>query len=86
MSLLEKRLRIRSREDVSAGNSKMNSQMAQQLSVSDEIEAIVAGKSKGKWKTMQTETVPANEVWMNGEVLKAKGIADNTIATIRKAE
>ena len=86
MSLPEKRLRIRRREDVSAGNSKMNSRMAQQLGISDEIEAIVAGKSKGKWKTLQNESVPANEVWMNSDELKAKGIADNTITTIRKAK
>ncbi len=64
----------------------MNSKMARELAISDEIEAIVAGKSKGRWKSMQTEAVPANEVWMNGEELKAKGIADNTIATIRKAK
>ncbi len=84
MSLPEKRMRIRNREDVTAGNSKMNSKMAEQLGVSDEVEAIVSGKWKGKWKVALTESVPANEIWMNGEELKAKGIADNTIATIRK--
>lgn len=84
MSLPEKRMRIRSREDVTSENSKMNSKMAEQLGVSNEVEAIVSGKWKGKWKVALTETVPANEVWMNGEELKAKGIADNTIATIRK--
>ncbi len=84
MSLPEKRMRIRSREDVMAGNSKMNSKMGEQLGVSDEVEAIVSGKWKGKWKVALTESVPANEILMNGEELKAKGIADNTIATIRK--
>ena len=84
MSLSEKRMRIRSREDVMAGNSKMNSKMAEPLGVSDDVEAIVSGKWKGKWKVALVESVPANEIWMNGEELKAKGIADNTIATIRK--
>ncbi len=84
MSLPEKRMRIRSREDVIAGNSKMNSKMGEQLGVSDEVEAIVSRKWKGKWKVALTESVAANEIWMNGEELKAKGIADNTIATIRK--
>ncbi len=84
MSLAEKRMRIRSREDVASENSKMNSKIAEQLGVSDEVEAIVSGKWKGKWKVSLTESIPANEIWMNGEELKAKGIADNTIATIRK--
>ena len=84
MSLPEKRMRIRSREDVINGNSKMNSKMAEQLGVSDDVEAIVSGKWKGKWRVALVESVPANEIWMNGEELKAKGIADNTIATIRK--
>ncbi len=85
MSLPEKRLRIRSRTDVSDGSSKMNAKMAQTLGVGEEIEAVVAGKSKGTWKASQSESVPSNEVWMNSDELKAKGIADNTIATIRKA-
>ena len=84
MSLPEKRIRIRSRDDVIAGNSKMSSKMAEQLGVSDDVEAIVSGKWKGQWKVALVESVPANEIWMNGEELKAKGIADNTIATIRK--
>jgi ATP-dependent protease ClpP protease subunit len=84
MSLPEKRMRIRSHEDVTSENSKMNSKMAEQLGISEEVEAIVSGKWKGKWKVDLTESVPANEVWMNGDELKAKGIADNTIATIRK--
>lgn len=84
MSLPEKRMRIRRREDVTAGNSKMNSKMAEQLGVSNEVEAIVSGKWKGKWNVALAESVPANEIWMNGEELKAKGIADNTIGTIRK--
>jgi hypothetical protein len=62
----------------------MNSKMAEQLGVSDTIEAIIAGKSKGIWKTTPSETLPLSEVWMNGEELKSKRIADNTIATIRK--
>ncbi len=85
MSIPEKRLRIRSREDVSSGNSKINSQTAQMLGIQDEIEAVVAGKSRGKWKVLQAEAVPANEVWINGDEMKGKGLADNTIATIRKS-
>ncbi len=58
--------------------------MAEELGITDAVEAIVSGKWKGKWKVALTDSVPANEVWMNGDELKAKGIADNTIATIRK--
>lgn len=84
MSIPEKRLRLRGREDVGSGNSKINLKMAEQLGISNEVEAIVAGKSKGQWKTMPTESVPANEVWMNYDEMKLKGIADNTIATVRR--
>ncbi len=84
MSLPERRMRIRRRDDVFPENSKMSTKVAEELGITGEVEAIVSGKWKGKWKVALTDSVPPNEVWMNGEELKAKGIADNTIATIRK--
>ncbi len=86
MSILEKRLRIRSREDVISGNSKINSRTSEKLAIQDEIEVVVAGKSRGKWKTFHAESVPENEVWMNVDEMKGKGLADNTIATVRKSK
>ncbi len=86
MTIQERRLRIRSHEDVVLGSSKINPQTAQQLGIQDEIETVVAGKSRGNWKTAHAESVPQNEVWLNSDEMKTKGLADNTIATVRKSK
>ncbi len=69
---------------MSSGLAKLNLKVAQELGVNDEMEAVVAGKTKGRWKILSTDSIPSNEVWMNGDEMKARGLADNTIATVRK--
>ena len=52
--------------------------------ITDEIEVVIAGKRKCILKVTGDERVPLREVWANAEELKRLGIADNSIATIRR--
>ncbi len=80
----EKRLRIRRRDDVDPGLAKINPETAKMLQITNSLEVVIAGKKRFTFKAIGVGDVPANEVWCNTEELRAKGIADNTIATVRR--
>jgi len=80
---IERRLRIRRREEVARGIAKMNPKMMEYLGVVDSLEVVVAGKKRYKFKVLSDENVPEKEVWCNSDELREYGIADNTIATCR---
>jgi hypothetical protein len=81
---VEKRLKVRSRDDVPKGYAKINPETMKILNITDEVEGVVAGKRKFIYKAMPSESVPVNEVWCNAEEMKVIGIADGTVTTIRK--
>ena len=80
----EKRLRLRRREDVDPGVAKINPETAKFLQITDMLEVVIAGKKRYTFKAIGFGDVPANEVWCNADELRARGIADNTIATVRR--
>jgi len=80
---LERRLRIRRKEEVAEGKAWMNPRMMAELSILSEIEVVIAGKRHFYFYVVPKEDVPVNEVWCNSDQLKTLGIADNTIATVR---
>jgi len=80
----ERRLRLRRKDEVSEGLARMNPKTMEQLQIKDKIEVVIAGKKKGVWSVLASESVSENEVWMNSEELRRRGIADNTIATVRR--
>ena len=80
----EKRLRVRRKPEIEPGNAKMNPQMMKELQIIDEIEIVIAGKRKCILKVRGDEKVPLREVWASAEEMKRLGIADNSIATIRR--
>lgn len=82
--VIEKRLRIRQRDDVDRGMAKMNPNTMSYLGITDEVEIVVAGKKRLRFKVLALESVPENEVWANMHELREHGIADRTIATVRK--
>ena len=81
----EKRLRIRRRDDVDPGLAKINPETAKLLQIDDRLEVIVAGRKKLDLKAIPFEQVPINEVWANSDEMRAQGLADNSIATIRRS-
>jgi len=83
----QKRMRLRHRVEVERGKSFLNPETMSFLEVEDsqEIEIVVAKKKKFRSIVFSKSEVPLNEVWMNPDELQEKGIADNSIATVRKA-
>ncbi|OYT62905.1 MAG: hypothetical protein B6U69_00665 [Thermofilum sp. ex4484_15] len=79
----EKRLRIRRKDDVQEGYAKMNPKAVEYLGIKDIVEIVKVGGKKYRFKVITLEEVPENEVWCNADELRAKGIADKTIATCR---
>lgn len=80
----EKRLRLRRIDSVDKGTSRMNSATYKFLQMSGRLEIVVAGKKKMELKTSPFPDVPENEVWVNTDEMKLLGLADNSIATVRK--
>jgi len=80
---VERRLRIRRREEVTRGMAKMNPRMMGLLGVTSSLEVVIAGKKRYKFRVLSDENVPEREVWCNTEELREYGIADGTVATCR---
>lgn len=83
MSRVEKRLRIRRIEGVVEGEAKINPKAAEFLKIGDELEVVLVGKRKFTFKAVLSGATPISEVWINPMEAKAKGIAENSIATVR---
>jgi len=83
-SVPEKRLRVRRVDGIDSGMAKMNSNMMKQLQISDKIEIVIAGKRKCILTVLADDNVPEREVWANPNQMASLGIADNSIATIRR--
>ncbi|MCD6164091.1 MAG: hypothetical protein J7J30_01440 [Candidatus Odinarchaeota archaeon] len=83
----QKRMRLRHRVEVERGKSFLNPKTMTFFELEDgqEIEIVVAKKKKFRSVAFSKSEVPINEVWMNPDELQEKGIADNSIATVRKA-
>lgn len=82
----ERRLRLRRRNDVPEGQSRMNPDTMKELGIEGKIEVVIAGKKKMQFAVLPNDDVPRNEVWCNEEELRRYGIADYTIATVRAAQ
>ncbi|MCX8181941.1 MAG: hypothetical protein N3D12_02355 [Candidatus Methanomethyliaceae archaeon] len=81
----EKRLRLRRNESIERGTSKMNEVTYKYLRISGKIEVVVAGKKKLELIASPSSDIPENEVWINSDEMKAAGLSDNSIATVRAA-
>ena len=81
--LQERRVRLRFHNELREGIAKVNPQLLRELGEGEYIEVVVAGRHRFRYKVETDESVPVNEVWVNGEKLPEYGIADNSIATVR---
>lgn len=84
--LAEKRIRVRQKPDIKPQYAKINPKLAEDLGIKDYLEVVVARRHKLIFKALFDEKVPESEVWCNEELLKDRGIADNSIATVRKSK
>ncbi|MCD6509968.1 MAG: hypothetical protein J7L11_06245 [Thermoprotei archaeon] len=83
-SRVEKRLRIRQRDDVERGMAKLNPKTMKYLGIRDFVEVVIAGKKRLRFRALALEGVPEGEVWANAQELRERGVADRTIATVRR--
>lgn len=82
--LSEKRIRVRYGE-VGEDEIKISPQLAAQLGISERAELVVAGRKKFSMKVTLDESVPMDVAIANPQVMRESGVADNSIATLRKA-
>jgi len=84
--LSERRIRVRRKPHIKPEYAYINPQLAKELDIKDYLEIVIARRHRLAFKAILDETVPINEVWCNEDLLRDKGIADNSIATVRKTE
>jgi hypothetical protein len=80
----EKRIRIRY-GNVKESFIKISSALAEDLGISEKAYVVVGGKKRFLLNVIIDDNLPANEVYANPDLLRENGIADNSIATIRRA-
>ncbi len=83
--VLEKRIRVRLKDFIKEGEIHISESLASELQIKDRAALSVPGKKRLVFKAVINESVPSNEVWVNEEVMKERGVADNTLATVRAA-
>ncbi|WP_440059943.1 hypothetical protein ACSU1N_01965 [Thermogladius sp. 4427co] len=86
-SVREKRVRVRHDPSLSPDKMKIPSELAKLLGISDgdRVELVVAGKKKFVYTAQVFESSDENTVFAHPDELVRNGVADNSIATVRKA-
>ncbi len=82
--VVERRLKLRKRDEVKEGTARINPKTAEFLGITDKLEVVLAGKKRYNFDVVVSDAVPVNEVWLNSDQMKRLGIADNTTATVRR--
>jgi bifunctional DNA-binding transcriptional regulator/antitoxin component of YhaV-PrlF toxin-antitoxin module len=84
--LREKRIRIKYDESLPEGSARVPKDLASMLGIKDGdmIEIVVAGRKKFLFKAEIIEETGTNIVYCYPEELRENGVADNSIATLRK--
>ncbi|HDD25990.1 MAG TPA: hypothetical protein ENF75_02750 [Acidilobales archaeon] len=80
----ERRIRIRLSEDVERDKAKINPSLAKELGIKDKLVIVVAGRKRFVFNSVLDDSVKVNEAYVNAELMRDNGIADNSIATIRR--
>jgi anaerobic selenocysteine-containing dehydrogenase len=79
----ERRVRLKYNNSVNADELYLSKALAEELGIKDIACIAVAGKKRIELKAVISDKVPPNEVWANPDAMKSKGIADNSIVTVR---
>lgn len=79
----EKRIRVRLKDVVKEDEIHISPRLAEELGIKSRAYLSIPGKKRMEFKAVINDSVPYNEVWVNTEVMRERGVADNTLATIR---
>jgi hypothetical protein len=84
----ERRARLRSAEGVEEGVARLAPDVYEALDKPAEVEIVAPGGSshekKKIFRAVLDEKVPSGEVHVSAEDLRALGVAENTVVTVRK--
>jgi hypothetical protein len=84
----ERRARLRSAEGVEEGVARLAPDVYEALDKPAEVEIVAPGGSshekKRTFRAVLDEKVPGGEVHVSAEDLRALGVAENTVVTVRK--
>jgi len=84
----ERRVKIKSAEGIEEGVVKLPPEVYEALDKPVEVEIVAPGGSSHEkrkvFKAVASEKVPNGEVHVSPEDLRALGVAENTVVTIRK--
>ncbi|RLG76793.1 MAG: hypothetical protein DRO12_03835 [Thermoprotei archaeon] len=79
----EKRIRLRYDNSVKPDEAKISKRLAEELGIKDMLEITVAGKKRFRFKAIIIDSALGDYVFVNPDLMKENGIADNSICTIR---
>jgi hypothetical protein len=79
----EKRIRLLYDNNISEEEARISPILARELGVKEYVEVSVAGKKRFRFKVLIDENAPLDYVYVNSELMKRNGIANNSICTIR---
>lgn len=84
----ERRARVKSAEGVEEGDARLAADVYEALEKPAEVEIVAPGGSshekKKVFRAVLGEKVPSGEVHISAEDLRALGIAEGTVVTVRK--
>lgn len=84
--VVERRVRVIYDDQLSKDVVRISQELASEIGVSegDLVEVVVGGKKKFIYKVLIASGIQFNTVLCNSEELKLNGVANNSIATIRR--
>lgn len=84
--LSEKRIRVKYDTSLSEDRIKIHKDLASMLGLKqdDNVELVIAGKKRFVYKAMLVDNIDQEVVFCNPNILVKNGVADNSIATVRK--
>ncbi|MCX8196042.1 MAG: hypothetical protein N3F67_03065 [Acidilobaceae archaeon] len=83
--LREKRVRLKFEEAVEKGHARISAKLARALGITDKLEVVVAGRTRLLLQAIIDESLEEERVFVNPSPLLEKGVADNSIVTVRAA-
>jgi len=81
----EKRLRLKLQDNIKEDRIIINEKIAKDLEITDKVEIVVGGKKRLVLNAILSSDISPDQAIINSTQAKINGIADNTIATIRRA-
>ncbi len=80
---MERRVRLRYSGLVKHDELRIPKVISDELGIKDVVRVVVSGKKVMDLKAAIDDSLPPNEVLGNPEVMRSRGIADNSVVTIR---